>query len=58
MELTNTELMELQRQAGARTARADSARHARLILLLSEGLAWAEIRAKFDCSDSYVDRQS
>src|SRR5678815_2758464 len=58
MELTKTELMELQRQASARNGRADSARHARLILLLSEGLTWAEIRAKLDCSDSYIDRWS
>src|SRR6476619_7575413 len=58
MELTPTELMELQRQASARNGRADSARHARLILLLSEGLTWAEIRAKLDCSDSYIDRWS
>ena len=58
MELTETERMELQRQASARTARADAARHARLILLLSEGLTWAEIRAKLDCSDSYIDRWS
>ena len=50
--------MELQRQASARNGRADSARHARLILLLSEGLTWAEIRAKLDCSDSYIDRWS
>ena len=58
MELTETELMELQRQASARNGRADAARHARLILLLSEGLTWAEIRAKLDCSDSYIDRWS
>ena len=58
MKLTKTEVMELQRQANARTGRADSARHARLILLLSEGLTWAEIRAKLDCSDSYIDRWS
>ena len=58
MELSSTELMELQRQANARNGRADSARHARLILLLSEGLTWAEIRAKLDCSDSYIDRWS
>jgi len=41
MKLTKTEVMELQRQANARNGRADSARHARLILLLSEGLTWA-----------------
>ena len=58
MKLTNSERMELQRQASTRTGRADSARHARLILLLSEGLTWAEIRAKLDCSDSYIDRWS
>lgn len=38
--------------------RADSARHARLILLLSDGLTWAEVRAKMDCSDSFIDRSS
>src|SRR6187397_1887178 len=58
MNLTDTERMELQRQANARNGRADSARHARLILLLSEGLTWAEIRTKLDCSDSYIDRWS
>lgn len=58
MKLTKAERMELQRQAGARNTRADSARHARLILLLADGLTWAEIRAKLDCSDSYIDRWS
>jgi transposase len=58
MKLTKSERVELQRQAGARNGRADSARHARLILLLAEGLTWAEIRAKLDCSDSYIDRWS
>jgi transposase len=56
MELT--EVMELQRRANARTGRAETARHARLILLLAEGLTWAEIRSKLDCSDSYIDRWS
>src|SRR5262245_15104395 len=58
MNLTEAEVMELQRRASARTGRADSARHARLILLLADGLTWAEIRAKLDCSDSYIDRRS
>ena len=58
MNLTEAEVMELQRRANARTARAESARHARLILLLDDGLTWAEIRAKLDCSDSYIDRWS
>ena len=58
MKLTKSERVELQRQAGARNGRADSARHARLILLLAEGLTWAQIRTKLDCSDSYIDRWS
>src|ERR1700688_6218 len=58
MKLTKSEQMELQQQASARNGRADSARHARLILLLADGLTWAEIRAKLDCHDSYIERWS
>mgnify|MGYP000216636306 CR=1 FL=1 len=58
MKLTKSERVELQTQAAARTARADVARHARLILLLADGLTWAEVRAKLDCSDSYISRWS
>ncbi len=58
MKLTKNERVELQRQAIARNGRADAARHARLILLLAEGLTWAEIRAKLDCADSYISRWS
>src|ERR1700726_3297994 len=58
MRLTKSERMELQRQAGARNGRGDGARHARLILSVADGLTWAEIRAKLDCSDSYIDRWS
>src|SRR5580658_6347768 len=58
MTLTRNERRELQRQASARNGRADSARHARLILLLADNLTWAEIREKLDCSDSYINRWS
>ena len=58
MNLSETEVMELQKRASARTVRADSARRARLILLLADGLTWSEIRATLDCSDSYSDRWS
>jgi len=58
MKLTKSERMELEQQAGARSGRAEAARHARLILLLADGLTWAEIRAKLDCSDSYISRWS
>src|SRR3954463_14806640 len=58
MKLTKNERVELQRQASARNGRADSARRARLILLLAHGHTWAEIRVELDCSDSYIDRGS
>ncbi len=58
MKLTESERSELLRQANARNGRADSARHARLILLLADGLTWAEIRGKLDCGDSYINRWS
>lgn len=58
MNLTKNERVELQRQAKTRNGRADSARHARLILLLAEGFTWAQIRSKLDCSDSYISRWS
>ncbi|TAM32786.1 MAG: IS630 family transposase [Rhodanobacter sp.] len=58
MNLTETEIMELQRRVSGRTERADSARRARLILLLANELTWAQIRGKLDCSDSYIDRWS
>jgi len=58
MILTKNERKELQRQAKARNTRADVARHARLILLLADGLTWAQVRAKLDCSDSYISRWS
>ena len=38
MKLTKIEVMEQQRQASARNGQAHSARRARLILLLSDGL--------------------
>lgn len=56
MKLTKSERMELQQQATTRNGRADSARRARLVLLLADGHTWAQIRAKLDCSDSYIDR--
>ena len=58
LKLTKSERTELQLQAEAVNDRADAARHARLILLLDEGLTWAEIRSRLDCSDSYIARWS
>jgi len=58
MKLTKSERVELRRQSGARNGRADMARRTRLILLLADGLTWAEIRTKLDCGDSYISRWS
>ena len=58
LKLSKSERTELQHQAEAREGRADSARHAKLILLLAEGLTWAEIRVRLHCSDSYIARWS
>jgi transposase len=58
MILTESERMELQHRARASSGRADSARHARLILLLAEGHTWADIRSKLDCNDGYIARWS
>lgn len=58
LKLTEHERTELRHQAEASDGKADSARHAKLILLLAEGLNWAEIRARLHCSDSYIARWS
>lgn len=58
LKLSKSERTELQHQAEACEGRADSARHAKLILLLAEGLTWAEIRSRLHCSDSYIARWS
>ena len=58
LKLTRSERTELQHQAEALNDRSDAARHARLILLLDEGLTWAEIRGRLNCSDSYIARWS
>ena len=58
LKLTKTERTALQQQAAARADSADSARHAKLILLLDDGFSWAEIRARLRCSDSYIARWS
>jgi transposase len=58
LKLTKHERTELQHQAEAGDGKTDSARHAKLILLLADGLNWAEIRARLHCSDSYIARWS
>ena len=58
MKPTENEQSEPLRKANARKVCADSGRHARLILLLTEGLARAEIQIILECGDSYTKRWS
>ena len=58
LTLSDSERTELQHQAEAQHGRADSARHAKLILLLADGFSWVEIRTRLHCSDSYIARWS
>lgn len=48
MKLTDSERVELEKQAKARTGRADSSRRARLVLLRADGLTWARTHSKCD----------
>lgn len=56
MTLTTPERQELERRVASRRGRADEARRARCVLLVTEGASWAAIRSQLDCSDSYIAR--
>src|SRR5476649_1930065 len=58
MKLAKSERTELAKRAGARSQRAEDARRARCILLLSDGCTWSDIRDKVGCNDSYIARWS
>ena len=56
MTLTAMERKELERRVSSRKGRADEARRARCLLLLTVGTSWARIRAQVGCTDSYIAR--
>ena len=58
IKLSETERVELSQRATSQAGRADSARRARLILLLEGGTTWSEIRQKLSCNDDFIDRWS
>ncbi len=58
MTLTAMERKELERRVSSRKGRADEARRARCLLLLTAGTSWARIRAQVGCHDSYIARWS
>ena len=53
--LSQFERTALTQRATSQAGRADDARRARLILLLSDGHTWASIRDKLDCKDSFIN---
>jgi len=56
MTLTAMERKELERRVSSRKGRADEARRARCLLLLTAGTSWARVRAQVGCTDSYIAR--
>jgi transposase len=58
IKLSDVERVELSQRATSQAGRADSARRARLILLLEGGETWSEIREKLSCNDDFIDRWS
>src|SRR5688500_5140361 len=52
--LTKCERMELTRRARSRTGRAETARRARVILLLAEGATWETVCHALGCSRGFV----
>ncbi len=58
MTLTAMERKELERRVSSRKGRAEEARRARCLLLLTAGTSWARIRAQVGCHDSYIARWS
>lgn len=58
MKLSKGERTELAKRANARSVRAEDARRARCILLLSDGCTWGDIRDKVGCNDGFIARWS
>lgn len=56
MTLTAMERKELERRVSSRKGRADEARRARCLLLLTAGTSWARVRTQVGCTDSYIAR--
>jgi transposase len=54
--LESSEREELQRRVGSRKGRADDARIARVVLLLSEGASYLEIQERVGCSAPFVSK--
>ena len=56
IRLTSAERNELVERARSRSARAEDARRARLILMLAAGRSYSGIRRALGCNASYISR--
>lgn len=56
IDLSPQERRELERRVRSRTARADDARRARLILMLADGESFLSIRQALRCNPNYISR--
>lgn len=56
LKLTSAERVELTQRARSRTGRAEDARVARTLLLLSEGRTYREITELVDCSEPFISK--
>ena len=56
IKLTKKERAELERRARSRAGRADRARIARVLLLLSDGVTYREIARRVDCSEPFISK--
>src|ERR1700736_3187050 len=54
--LSELERQELEVRSRARSISASDGRRARLILLLADGLGYAQIEARLDCSEMFIRR--
>src|SRR3990170_4979168 len=56
IKLSTAKRVELERRARSRAGRADDARVARVLLLLAEGVTYAEIALRIDCSQPFISK--
>ena len=54
--LTRTERTELEKRASSRSGRADDARIARVLLLLSEGSSYTQVQEKVNCTAPFISK--
>jgi len=54
--MTPEQQSQLEKLVRSRRGRVEQTRRARCVLFVAEGLTWAEVRERLDCTDSYINR--